>query len=575
MTKEKTKAYEEEMMEYAEVYKIFLDATSLMCEQAGDFFARMMEYMKMCSNEFIVPVKVIREVELNTGKEQPKKKEKGKRGLKNIQFLKEQNAILKTSYKMDGSAMEYIFLTLFLQSRKKFNLLLITQDINLAVKMLKLNELSFEKTNKIRVRMIGEDGYLKDFETGEMEKARNRHMKMAKTDRKIADYSEECVVTHFPKEGDYVFSDRYGETQLMKKLGQGKEGCVYLTDFGYAAKIYKEVKAASRDKIFCMCEKDVQFEGICWPVDVLRNDLDEFVGYLMPYVEAKPMKPFIEMSLLRRFPQWKKSDVVSLCIDILTKLDYLHQKDILMGDINLLNILINNEGKVYLVDTDSFQIENFPCPVGTQDFTSPEIFQDDVEYKNEHGKNRSYSQYLRTMEDEYFAVAVLMFEILFFEKHPYAKQGGNMVKDNIIEMDFVYPLEGEEGDKVPVGAYLNIWNHLPERVKQAFYDSFSKNGAHSRAGSRIPTGEWKDIMESYLSWLQMREIENVKADLEFFPSKWGGKRMIAKITHDPLDRMYMRARCGVCGKYFDITYREKASLEKRGKPLPNRCKTCR
>ena len=42
---------------------------------------------------------------------------------------------------------------------------------------------------------------------------------------------------------------------------------------------------------------------------------------------------------------------------------YLHERNIIMGDINALNILVVSPTEVYFVDTDSYQIEEFPCPV--------------------------------------------------------------------------------------------------------------------------------------------------------------------------------------------------------------------
>jgi DNA-binding helix-hairpin-helix protein with protein kinase domain len=56
---------------------------------------------------------------------------------------------------------------------------------------------------------------------------------------------------------------------------------------------------------------------------------------------------------------------------ILEKIKLLHENDIIIGDINPFNILIKDDKTVYFVDVDSYQVDNYPCPVGTVHFTAP------------------------------------------------------------------------------------------------------------------------------------------------------------------------------------------------------------
>ena len=98
--------------------------------------------------------------------------------------------------------------------------------------------------------------------------------------------------------------------------------------------------------------------------------------------------------------------------------------NIIIGDINPLNILVKSPTEVYFVDTDSYQVENYPCPVGTIEFTPPEL----------QGKN--YETFLRSFENEYFAIATLVFMILLPGKSPYTQQGGGDPAANIRAMEF-------------------------------------------------------------------------------------------------------------------------------------------
>ena len=78
----------------------------------------------------------------------------------------------------------------------------------------------------------------------------------------------------------------------------------------------------------------------------------------MPRAQGQSLQiaVFSPRRLQRFFPHWKKVDLVILCITILEKIKYLHDHDILIGDLNDQNILVVSATEVYFVDTDSYQI---------------------------------------------------------------------------------------------------------------------------------------------------------------------------------------------------------------------------
>ena len=187
-----------------------------------------------------------------------------------------------------------------------------------------------------------------------------------------------------------------------------------------------------------MLSKKIECEGVCYPVAALYNSNKEFIGYMMPKAKGKELQKsiFIKPLFLKNFPNWKKRDTVELCITILEKIKYLHDRNIVMGDINPANILIVSPKEVYFVDTDSYQVEDFPCPVGTNNYTAPEI------------QRKHFSDFLRTMGNENFAVATLLFMIMLPGKPPYSQQGGEDPINNIIKMDFSYPLYNKKERKL-------------------------------------------------------------------------------------------------------------------------------
>ena len=124
---------------------------------------------------------------------------------------------------------------------------------------------------------------------------------------------------------------------------------------------------------------------------------------------------------------------------------------------------MKSQHEVFWVDTYSFQIREFLCPVGTVAFCAPEI----------QGKN--FSTFRRTQAHENFAVATLLFMLLVPGKQPYAQQGGGTPGENIRRQDFSYPLKEKSNRKAPEGPWRFIWSNLPYRAKEAFYETFAEN----------------------------------------------------------------------------------------------------
>ena len=99
-----------------------------------------------------------------------------------------------------------------------------------------------------------------------------------------------------------------------------------------------------------------------------------------------------ERGIMRHFPNWTRLDLVTLSITILSTINKLHRLGIIIGDISGANILVNSPNSVFFVDTDSFQVNDLPCPVGTEEFTAPEI------------QGKDYKSFLRTVGNENFGL---------------------------------------------------------------------------------------------------------------------------------------------------------------------------
>lgn len=276
---------------------------------------------------------------------------------------------------------------------------------------------------------------------------------------------------------------------LTAKLAEGGEGAVFTTNVnGYVAKIYKRDKITSDRlaKLRTMISKPIRHSGICFPEAILYNASNEFVGYLMPQAHGVELSRsvFMPMLLQSKFPSWTRKDTIQLCLTILDKIRYLNDRRVILGDINAANILVVSPTQVYFVDCDSYQIEGYPCPVGTANFTPPEV------------AGRDFKTFLRTQEMENFAIATLIFMIMLPGKPPYSAVGGSSPAENI--KAGLFPYEGKD-DAVPPGRWGFIWNHMPFKVREAFAETFRKGGARFAPAKRYSAAQWADLFLGYLN----------------------------------------------------------------------------
>src|SRR5690606_23968986 len=111
---------------------------------------------------------------------------------------------------------------------------------------------------------------------------------------------------------------------------------------------------------------------------------------------------------------------------------------------------------------------------------------------------KNFDSFLRTFGNEHFAVATLLFMIILPGKPPYSQQGGESPIDNIVNMDFSYPFGDQTNKKTPDGPWRFIWSHLPYDIKEAFYQTFRKDGENSREQDRLDVDEWLQKFKYYL-----------------------------------------------------------------------------
>ena len=342
-----------------------------------------------------------------------------------------------------------------------------------------------------------------------------------------------------PGEGDSVRLGAAGSfVRIGGKLGAGGEGQIFeLTSDSRVAKIYHgdQLTGNRIAKLELMASRAVSRNGICWPEELVYTSDGSPVGYVMQRVHGHPLQKsvFVKPLLLQRFPQWRRENLVNVCISFLEHVQYLHALNVLVGDINPMNVLVDGDGtSVFIVDTDSFQVEGFPCPVGTVNFSPP------------HLQNKNFKEVLRTEDDELFAIATMLFMILVPGKPPYSQQGGESPEKNIVEANFPYPLGDDHKSKnVSPGPWRYIWSHLPYRLKEFFHKAFREN-------QRITIPEWLDVLRAYQNDIAKGYLSNDVFPIGFKVPKGQGVKVAC-------------TRQG-CGKSFELFRDKIAELNEKG-----------
>lgn len=308
------------------------------------------------------------------------------------------------------------------------------------------------------------------------------------------------------------------DLNLGDEISEGGEGKIYKTSLkGKVAKIYHDknlddTKYQKLKKMVKISKKDLS--NVCLPEKLILDENDKFVGFLMKEVpsnyvtiEKGPFKLNQTEVADKEFPGWNRKSLVETCVAILRTFEKLHERNVLMGDINPNNILVDMNNpehpSVYFVDCDSMQYEEYNSPAGLVYFTDPQIYK-------KYGETPKFEDIHRTLENEYYAIAVLLFEILFFGSPPYtskSKQGIDIKRD-MMAYNFPYRSELSTGADTKDTDRL-LWSNTPSYLKKKFVTVFAEAkyitdnvwiGCFSGYAKDIKKGEFTDELNPRLYW---------------------------------------------------------------------------
>ena len=275
---------------------------------------------------------------------------------------------------------------------------------------------------------------------------------------------------------DYVYSEMYGFLELDKdNVMFGGEGKIYRTYENLLVKIYSkdERRYETIKKIQLLIDMDLRNKFIVWPKDIVYNN-NEFVGYLMEEIlDAKGL----DMYRIYSFQNIPYKERFKVCIDLLKMIEYLHSRNILVGDLKFDNILYTNKSKeLYIIDSGSFQLEDYSCGVFNAAYTHDNL------------KGINLREVLRTLEEEYFPINKILFEILMGKGPFYDFKSGEVGAE--VARNFHYPMEVSKAINNQQDP-LYFWTNSDERLRYAFYDYFAK-------GIITEVDQWINLLEDIL-----------------------------------------------------------------------------
>ncbi len=153
-----------------------------------------------------------------------------------------------------------------------------------------------------------------------------------------------------------------------------------------------------------------------WPLDLLRDGERRCVGLLLPRVDGKLrlFELYNPATRRDRAPLFHHGLLHRAARNLAAAFHVLHEAGFVVGDVNESNVLVGEDGRVTLIDTDSFQVRDpvsgvvFRCPVGRPEFTPPEL------------RERRFAEVDRAPEHDRFGLGVLVFQVLMEGTHPFA-----------------------------------------------------------------------------------------------------------------------------------------------------------
>lgn len=266
--------------------------------------------------------------------------------------------------------------------------------------------------------------------------------------------------------------------EIGNELGRGGEASVFsvIGENNVVAKIYNDHHSIDKQKLIklekmCSLFDNKIAEYYAWPQQIIYSGR-KAIGFTMENINKENMnfdnseyikfiKFYVSQDRRKFFPNAEYKFMVHAALNLARAINALHEKGIVIGDINESNVFVNNsDATIKLIDCDSYQIEPFLCDVGKPEYTAPEL-------------PNGLRGVKRTSNHDCFALAVMLFLILV-GKHPYSGFGTPQeVRQAILQGLYCYG--GKTANKNVSAQYpfSEIFNLLNDEIKDLFETAFN------------------------------------------------------------------------------------------------------
>jgi DNA-binding helix-hairpin-helix protein with protein kinase domain len=282
-------------------------------------------------------------------------------------------------------------------------------------------------------------------------------------------------------------------TPLGSMLGKGGEGIVF--EVGnrpqVAAKIYHPEKANERaEKVLAMVSAGwySTSSDVAYPMEALFKTNSKFAGFTMRRVGGRKAVHDLYSPASRKtyFPKANFRFLLRTGLNVSRAIAGVHATGCVVGDINHSGILVAPDATATLIDSDSFQVnageKTYLCKVGVPDFTPPEL------------QGKRLDQITRTTNHDAFGLGVMIFNLLFMGRHPFAGRflgrGEMPMETAIAQFRFAYSARRSETQMEPPPNVPNL-EDIPLPLADAFERSFGGAGAN---GARPKASEWASLL---------------------------------------------------------------------------------
>ncbi|HPG40586.1 MAG TPA: protein kinase [bacterium] len=273
---------------------------------------------------------------------------------------------------------------------------------------------------------------------------------------------------------------------LGKQIGRGGEGNILTVCNmpNYVAKIYhNKLSIEHEQKLRSMISiKTIQLSNTAsWPEALIytNNSLTP-QGILIPYFKGYELhEVYGPKSRKQLLPHATWEFLIYVARNLVYAFYTLHSHGIVLGDVNEKNFIVCDDARVKLIDCDSYQIPStdnkyFICKVGVVHYTPPEL----------QGKN--LTSLIRNTNHDLFGLAVLIFQLLFMGRHPFAGfssnntinslDNGELIRHYLYAFSRNAPSLGIQPPPCSIPISL-----IPKTLAELFEIAFSKSSSENKS----------------------------------------------------------------------------------------------